>query len=175
MSETELFYWQPCFIGRRSPVCLVQLVFIIFLKHCMNQSHAHYASSTNEAEYSAFAVDSTQTPSESSSETSENSTIYDANTGVESTSPVVMGGHEALGRENILRDIINDDQYQSLRKLGLINEKVLRDVHIRKTFKDLRSQHVSAHQAIERLQNLYPYLQYDTLRKIVYQINDSRG
>jgi hypothetical protein len=86
-----------------------------------------------------------------------------------------MGGHEALGRENILRDIINDDQYQSLRKLGLINEKVLRDVHIRKTFKDLRSQHLSAHQAIERLQNLYPYLQYDTLRKIVYQINDSRG
>ncbi|MFY7998635.1 MAG: hypothetical protein ACOVSW_08545 [Candidatus Kapaibacteriota bacterium] len=141
----------------------------------MNQSHAHYASSTNEAEYLAFAVDSTQTSSESSSETNDNSTMYDANGSVESPSPVSMGGHEALGRENILRDIINDDQYQSLRKLGLINEKVLRDVHIRKTFKDLRSQHLSAHQAIERLQNLYPYLQYDTLRKIVYQINDSRG
>ncbi|MCU0425342.1 MAG: hypothetical protein MUF71_06920 [Candidatus Kapabacteria bacterium] len=86
--------------------------------------------------------------------------------------PFSAGGHDVLVQENILRDIISDEQYQSLRKLGLLNEKVLRDVHIRKTFRELRAQHLSAHQAIERLQTLYPYLQFDTLRKIVYQIND---
>jgi hypothetical protein len=86
--------------------------------------------------------------------------------------PVSLGGHEMLNDHNILQDIITDEQYQSLRRLGMLNEKVLRDFHIRKTFKELRTQHLSAHQAIEHLQSLYPYLQFDTLRKIVYQIND---
>jgi hypothetical protein len=86
--------------------------------------------------------------------------------------PINLGGHEMLNDQNILQDIITDEQYQSLRRLGMLNEKVLRDFHIRKTFKELRAQHLSAHQAIDRLQSLYPYLQFDTLRKIVYQIND---
>ncbi len=86
--------------------------------------------------------------------------------------PLSLGGHAILNDHNILQDIITDEQYQSLRRLGMLNEKVLRDFHIRKTFKELRTQHLSAHQAIEHLQSLYPYLQFDTLRKIVYQIND---
>ncbi|MCS6808686.1 MAG: hypothetical protein RML40_08415 [Bacteroidota bacterium] len=88
--------------------------------------------------------------------------------------PFSTGGHDMLMHENILRDIISDEQYHTLRKMGLLNEKVLRDVHIRKTFRELRAQHLSAHQAIERLQALYPYLQFDTLRKIVYQIHDTK-
>ncbi len=73
---------------------------------------------------------------------------------------------------NILQDFISDDQFANLRRLGLLNEKALRDFHIRQIFRELRSQHLSAHHAIERLQNMYSYLQFDTLRKIVYQIND---
>lgn len=86
--------------------------------------------------------------------------------------PLSLGGHEMLNDHNILQDIITDEQYQSLRRLGMLNEKVLHDFHIRKTFKEFRAQHLSAHQAIDCLQSLYPYLQFDTLRKIVYQIND---
>jgi hypothetical protein len=73
---------------------------------------------------------------------------------------------------NILRDVMTDEQFAYLRRLGLLNEKALRDFHIRKTFKEFRTQHISAHHAIEKLQTMYPYLQFDTLRKIVYQIND---
>jgi hypothetical protein len=80
-------------------------------------------------------------------------------------------GHEALGYDNVLREIITDEQYRALRQMGVLNEKALRDAHIRKTFKELRAQSFSAQQSIERLQTLYPYLQFDTLRKIVYQIS----
>lgn len=73
---------------------------------------------------------------------------------------------------NILTDILSDEQFMSLRKLGLLNEKALRDFHIRKIFREMRNQHLSAHHAIERIQSMYSYLQFDTLRKIVYQIND---
>lgn len=106
-----------------------------------------------------------------SSEINDGTNTYSGNIS-SSSLPFNTGGHDVLVQENILRDIITDEQYQALRKLGLLNEKVLRDVHIRKTFRELRAQHLSAHQAIERLQALYPYLQFDTLRKIVYQINE---
>lgn len=127
----------------------------------------------------ALAMDilhSTYSPAESDAEhlSSEISDGTNSYTGGISSSALSFstGGHDVLVQENILRDIITDEQYQALRKLGLLNEKVLRDVHIRKTFRELRAQHLSAHQAIERLQALYPYLQFDTLRKIVYQINE---
>jgi hypothetical protein len=85
---------------------------------------------------------------------------------------VPLGGYDAFVHENILRDILTDEQYTTLRKYGLLNEKILRDYHIRRTFKELRSARVSAHHAIEHIQKMYPYLQFDTLRKIVYQISD---
>jgi hypothetical protein len=104
---------------------------------------------------------------------SNKDSIHHCATGFDSLPlPLRLGGHEMLNNHNILQDIITDEQYQSLRRLGMLNEKVLRDFHIRTTFKELRTQHLSAHQAIEHLQRLYPYLQFDTLRKIVYQIND---
>jgi hypothetical protein len=87
------------------------------------------------------------------------------------TPPPYADGHEALGYDNVLREIITDEQYRLLRQMGVLNEKALRDAYIRKTFKELRAQSLSAHQSIERLQTLYPYLQFDTIRKIVYQIN----
>jgi hypothetical protein len=71
---------------------------------------------------------------------------------------------------NPLSDLINDDVYDLLESKGLINEKSVRDYQIRRKFKDLRLQKISASDAIDALREEYPYLQFDTIRKIVYQI-----
>ncbi len=70
---------------------------------------------------------------------------------------------------NPLAELINDDIYHLLLGRGLIDEKSVRDYLIRKKFKDLRANKVSASDAIETLREEYPYLQFDTIRKIVYQ------
>lgn len=70
---------------------------------------------------------------------------------------------------NPIAELINDDVYTLLTNRGLIDEKSVRDYLIRKKFKDLRSKKISASNAIEVLREDYPYLQFDTIRKIVYQ------
>ncbi|MCZ7603541.1 MAG: hypothetical protein QY331_04075 [Melioribacteraceae bacterium] len=71
---------------------------------------------------------------------------------------------------NPLADLISDDIYELLDSRGLINEKSVRDYQIRKKFKSLRDSKISASDAIDRLREDYPYLQFDTIRKIVYQL-----
>lgn len=73
-------------------------------------------------------------------------------------------------KQNPLADLISDEIYELLNSRGLINEKSVRDYQIRKKFKSLREQKVSASDAIDRLREDYPYLQFDTIRKIVYQL-----
>ena len=70
---------------------------------------------------------------------------------------------------NPLAELINDEIYNLLFSKGLIDEKSVRDYIIRKKFKTLRSNKLSSGDAIESLQGEYPYLQFDTIRKIVYQ------
>jgi flavin-dependent dehydrogenase len=70
---------------------------------------------------------------------------------------------------NPLAELISDDIYSLLASRGLIDEKSVRDYIIRKKFKSLRLQKISASEAIENLRSEYPYLQFDTIRKIVYQ------
>ncbi len=70
---------------------------------------------------------------------------------------------------NPISELINDDVYTLLTSRGLIDEKSARDYLIRKKFKDLRAKKISASNAIEVLREEYPYLQFDTIRKIVYQ------
>jgi len=72
---------------------------------------------------------------------------------------------------NPLSDLISDDLYSLLQTRGLINEKSVRDYTIRKKFQELKTQNIPASEAIERVRNDYPYLQFDTIRKIVYQLN----
>lgn len=72
--------------------------------------------------------------------------------------------------ENPLKDLISDDIYETLNSRGLINEKAVRDYQIRTKFKQLRANKLSASDAIDRIRDEYPYLQFDTIRKIVYQI-----
>lgn len=77
--------------------------------------------------------------------------------------------HNLNQSSNPLAELINDKVYSLLTSRGLIDEKSVRDYIIRRKFKDLRAQKVSASNAIESLREDYPYLQFDTIRKIVYQ------
>ncbi|MCA0389373.1 MAG: hypothetical protein LCH52_12860 [Bacteroidetes bacterium] len=73
--------------------------------------------------------------------------------------------------ENPLSDLISDEIYELLSTHSLIDEKSVRDYQIRKKFKQLRAGKVSAGDAIDTIREEYPYLQFDTIRKIVYQIS----
>jgi len=73
--------------------------------------------------------------------------------------------------DNPLSDLISDDIYDLLNTHGLIDEKSVRDYQIRKKFKQLRASKISAGDAIDAIREEYPYLQFDTIRKIVYQIS----
>lgn len=70
---------------------------------------------------------------------------------------------------NPLADIINDKLFVELIRRGVVNEKYVRDYYLRSKFKEMRESRVSANEAIEKLNAEYPYLQFDTIRKIVYQ------
>ena len=71
---------------------------------------------------------------------------------------------------NPLSELISDETFNLLNSKGLLNEKSLRDYQIRKKFKDLRSKNINASDAIDALRKEYSYLQFDTVRKIVYHI-----
>lgn len=73
--------------------------------------------------------------------------------------------------ENPLSELISDDVYELLMVHHLIDEKAVRDYQIRKKFKSLRASKISAGDAIDVIREEYPYLQFDTIRKIVYQIS----
>jgi hypothetical protein len=70
--------------------------------------------------------------------------------------------------DNPLSELISDDIYELLNLHGLINEKAIRDFQIRRKFRQLRDTNVSAGTAIDMIRGNYPYLQFDTIRKIVY-------
>ncbi|GAB4286359.1 MAG: hypothetical protein Kow0098_01450 [Ignavibacteriaceae bacterium] len=70
--------------------------------------------------------------------------------------------------ENPLSDLISDEVYELLDSMGLINERSVRDYQIRKKFKLLRERKMRTGDAIDTLREEYPYLQFDTIRKIVH-------
>lgn len=80
-----------------------------------------------------------------------------------------MDNLNLIDGRNPLSELISDDIYNLLNSRGLIDEKSVRDYIIRKKFKTLRSKKVSASDSIEAIRAEYPYLQFDTIRKIVYQ------
>ncbi|NTW50532.1 MAG: hypothetical protein HGB19_12540 [Chlorobiales bacterium] len=70
---------------------------------------------------------------------------------------------------NPIQNLISDEVFAQLRSNRLLDEKQLRDFHIRQIFKTARAGRLSAADAIEHVQHEYPYLQFDTIRKIVYR------
>ncbi|MEM1269952.1 MAG: hypothetical protein AAGI08_07875 [Bacteroidota bacterium] len=73
--------------------------------------------------------------------------------------------------KNPLAGLISDDVYATLAQHKLLSEKAIRDFQIRKQFKRMRKQGVPAYEAIEQLRESYGYLQFDTIRKIVYGLS----
>jgi hypothetical protein len=71
--------------------------------------------------------------------------------------------------ENPLSELIDDETYNNLKKYKLLDEKAIRDYKIRLMYKDMRRE-MSAGEAIDKIQEMFPYLQFDTIRKIVYQV-----
>lgn len=69
---------------------------------------------------------------------------------------------------NPLGGLVSPEVYQMLAANNLLNEKGVRDFQIRQQFKELRRDNVPAYDAIEELREQHPYLQFDTIRKIVY-------
>ena len=72
--------------------------------------------------------------------------------------------------ENPLSELIDDDVFDKLKKYKLLDEKAIRDFKIRQMYKDMRRE-MSTGEAIDKIQELFPYLQFDTIRKIVYQVS----
>ncbi len=72
---------------------------------------------------------------------------------------------------NPLSGLISDEVYLMLERHHLLSEKGVRDYQIRQQFRAMRRRNVPAYDAIEQLREDYPYLQFDTIRKIVYKLN----
>ncbi len=71
---------------------------------------------------------------------------------------------------NPIRQILSDDLYNQLERLNLINKKVLRDFQIKRKYLDLRNGGKKSAEAIEEILEAYPYIQVDTVRKIIYSV-----
>jgi hypothetical protein len=75
------------------------------------------------------------------------------------------------GSANPLAGILTDEAFRALRSNDLINEKSLRDYIIRQVFLTLKQEGaMKTVDAIKELTIMYPYLQQDTIRKIVYRV-----
>ena len=70
-------------------------------------------------------------------------------------------------RTNLLKEFIDDETYEQLEKKGLLNYRAARDYYIRQKFKSLRN-HRKSGEVIELLQEEFPYLAHDSIRKIAY-------
>lgn len=75
---------------------------------------------------------------------------------------------QVLSNPNPLSELISSDVYTLLAKHELLSQKGVRDFKIRAEYRTLREREVPAFEAIEELRVRYPYLQFDTIRKIVY-------
>lgn len=69
---------------------------------------------------------------------------------------------------NPVQFLLNDQQFQLLTELNLLNKKLLRDLEIRGKYHTLKAEGVSFLEALDYLLQEYPYLQPDTLRKLIY-------
>lgn len=76
--------------------------------------------------------------------------------------------------DNPLAGLISDDDYRRLTALQLLSPRGIRDYQMRTAFRKMRREKIPATAAIERLRHEHPYLQTDTIRKIVYNTGAQR-
>jgi len=70
-------------------------------------------------------------------------------------------------RGNPIREFIPDHWYYSLKSMGFLDERTIRDYYLKKKFENLRTQY-SPRQIFGILQKEFPYICEDTIRKIIY-------
>jgi hypothetical protein len=70
-------------------------------------------------------------------------------------------------RGNPIREFIPDHLYFSLKSMGFLDERTIRDYYLKKKFESLRTQY-SPRQIFGILQKEFPYICEDTIRKIIY-------
>ena len=68
---------------------------------------------------------------------------------------------------NLLREFMDDELYETLNRLGILNHKAVRDYYIRKKFKQLKNKQKPG-KIMEKLREEFPYLSIETIKKIVY-------
>ncbi len=71
---------------------------------------------------------------------------------------------------NPIHHIVSDELFATLESLNLLNRKALRDLEIKRRYQELRKDDFRSGDAIEQLLHEYPYLQFDTVRKIIYSV-----
>ena len=71
---------------------------------------------------------------------------------------------------NPIFQILSDELYGKLVELNLLNKKVIRDFQIKRRYLELRYDGMKSADAIESILDEYPYLQFDTVRKIIYSV-----
>ena len=70
---------------------------------------------------------------------------------------------------NPIAHLVPDEVYSRLENLDLLNLKKLRDYEMRSLYEDFKKE-MNANDAIEAVRDEYPYLQFDTVRKIIYSV-----
>ena len=71
---------------------------------------------------------------------------------------------------NPICQIVSDELYSKLVSLNLLNQKVIRDFQIKRRYLELRHRGFRSADAIEAVLDEFPYLQFDTVRKIIYSV-----
>lgn len=75
-----------------------------------------------------------------------------------------------MNNPNPIYQIVSDELYSTLLSLNLLNKKVLRDFEIKRYYLELRNSGLRSADAIDEILGAYPYLQFDTVRKIIYSV-----
>jgi hypothetical protein len=75
-----------------------------------------------------------------------------------------------MSNPNPIYQIVSDELYSTLLRLNLLNKKVLRDFEIKRHYLALRNSGLRSADAIDEILEAYPYLQFDTVRKIIYSV-----
>ncbi|GAB4364247.1 MAG: hypothetical protein Kow0042_02690 [Calditrichia bacterium] len=73
-------------------------------------------------------------------------------------------------RGNPLRQFISDELFHKLKSNGFLNERAVRDFYMKKRFESLKKKHPPK-EIFQMLQEEFPYLSVDTVRKIIYTRN----
>ncbi|HZK76518.1 MAG TPA: hypothetical protein VFD13_06380 [Candidatus Kapabacteria bacterium] len=135
--------------------------------HPMSSSASFHSASLNSTPFRRLAVSDHRSRAELATFVDLQCSPYAPQGGI----PQAAELPEQAMAQNPVPDLIPDEVYQLLHSNDLINEKGVRDYIIRRAFKAMREQQeLKSSEALERLQTVYPYLQLDTIRKIIYRI-----